>query len=119
MGASVKIMLSYDYCHFEVALSSDTINTTEQANELRKHAQRLADEAVRQYRAAKSFEEGKMRNKFELDSLERKVKTIKENFPQSEWTSAQQATVKAYDDMMHEMNSRYDYEDDQIDAMEW
>ena len=56
MGASVKIMLSHDYCHFEVALSSDAAVTPVQVNVMRKKAQFLADEAVRQYKLAKERE---------------------------------------------------------------
>ena len=44
---SVKIMLSYDYCHFEIALASDEEMELKEINEMRKDAQRLADEAVR------------------------------------------------------------------------
>lgn len=54
MNASVKIMLSYDYNHFEVALSEEC-EDLKAANELRKSAQRLADEAVRQYKVAQEM----------------------------------------------------------------
>jgi len=54
MSTSVKIMLSYDYCHFEVCKSTDEELTNNQTNELRKDVQRLADEAVRQYKVAKN-----------------------------------------------------------------
>ena len=55
MKGSVKIMLSYDYSHFEVCLGSDEDMSIKQVNELRKQAQRLADEAVRQYHMAKEM----------------------------------------------------------------
>ena len=44
MEASVKIMRSYDYNHFEICLSDDC-EDLKAVNELRKSAQRLADEA--------------------------------------------------------------------------
>jgi hypothetical protein len=49
MQASVKVMRSYDYCHFEVCLSLDKEMTLGEINNMRKDAARLADEAVRQY----------------------------------------------------------------------
>jgi hypothetical protein len=53
MEASVKIMLSYDYSHFEIALSSDNCDSADAVDELRKVAQRLADKAVKQYKTMK------------------------------------------------------------------
>jgi len=50
MGASVKIMLSHDYCHFEVSKSTDDNITDKEINQMRKDVQKLADEAVRQYK---------------------------------------------------------------------
>ena len=51
--ASVKVMRSHDYCHFEVCLSSSSANTLELVDELRKQAARLADKAVKQYQQSK------------------------------------------------------------------
>jgi hypothetical protein len=54
--ASVKVMRSHDYCHFEVALSAtidDGLERPVQVDELRKTAARLADKAVEQYKVAK------------------------------------------------------------------
>lgn len=116
--ASVKVMRSYDYCHFEVTLgySLDPEHNTHPVNldrvdELRKHAMRLVDKAVEQYKIAKRQAESND-NTYSLDQMERKVTIIKENFPQSEWTPEQKATVKAYEDALHRSSSRYDYEDD-------
>lgn len=53
MGASIKIMLSYDYCHFEVCKSTDDNITDVAINEMRKDVRRLCDEAVRQFIRAK------------------------------------------------------------------
>lgn len=77
--ASVKIMRSYDYCHFEVALGSDEDLDLDGINDLRKQAAVLVDEAVRQYKIAKRKEsereatESSMR--WQLESLERARKT--------------------------------------------
>lgn len=104
---SVKIMLSYDYCHFEIALASDDEMTLEQIDAMRKDAQRLADKAVKQYQIAKKEAE-----KYPDLELSRKAKIIQENTPKSEWTDEQKAIVKKYEDHIFWLNRQYDYEDD-------
>ncbi len=54
--ASVKVMRSYDYCHFEVALSTQC-STMGGIDDLRKDAARLVDKAVAQYITAKEAAE--------------------------------------------------------------
>ena len=111
-NASVKVMLSYDYCHFEVALSSDVAVTLKQVNALRKNAQRLADEAVRQYkemkrRAATNWE-WERRNVLNL--IEKaKLK------PRSEWTPEDKAVIKLQSDKAWAAEQEYDYDDDDED----
>lgn len=63
---SVKVMRSYDYCHFEIALSSDQEMTLDQVNELRKCAAILVDESVRQYKIAKTREQKREYSEAEL-----------------------------------------------------
>ena len=106
MKGSVKIMLSYDYCHFEVCLSSDEDTPLSQIDDMRKECQRLADKAVHQYKIAKREVE-KMIYGGEKQRLEKEAKIVRENFPKSEWTEAQKATVKAWEDFQY-----YDYQDD-------
>lgn len=65
--ASVKVMLSYDYCHFEICLSSDNDMTLDQVDNLRKDAQRLADKSVSQYKKAQEFKKEKLRLQNECD----------------------------------------------------
>lgn len=108
MNVSVKVMNSYDYCHFEVALSADNA-TIEDADNLRKEAQRLVDKAIRQYKIAKRVA---ALDRTPSPELERKVRAIKENYPQSEWTPEQQATVKEYEDRSFRASLFYDYQDD-------
>jgi len=102
--ASVKVMRSYDYCHFEVTLGTDEDMTLEEVDDMRKSAQRLADKAVKQYAIAKNMASNQS---YEHGELERQVRVIKENYPQSEWTPEQQAKVKALADFRF-----YDYQDD-------
>ena len=108
MNASVKVMNSYDYCHFEVALSAEDVSL-EDVDNLRKDAQRLVDKAIKQYKIAKRVA---MIDRTPSPELERKVKAIKENFPQSEWTPGQQATVKEFEDRSFRASLSYNYEDD-------
>lgn len=107
MKASVKIMRSYDYNHFEVCLSTDEDLTLEQVDEMRKSAARLADKAVEQYQIAK-----RQTATHPDHSLQREANIIKENFPQSEWTEEQKATVKRAADNAYWANRHYDYDDD-------
>ena len=113
MKGSVKVMLSYDYCHFEVALSSDDHLTLEEVNALRKEAQRLADEAVRQYKKAKDMAYRRENVPYEraryLEEIER-IAAI----PEQDRTPEQQAKLKAHEDGEWEkqFDYSYDYEED-------
>lgn len=104
MNASVKVMNSYDYCHFEVALSAENM-TLEEVDALRKDAQRLVDKAIKQYKIAK-----RAAVLVPDAEMERVVKGIKEKYPESEWSPEQKAFVKEYEDRC--FASQYDYEDD-------
>jgi hypothetical protein len=111
MKASVKIMLSYDYSHFEVALSSDQEMTAKDVNALRITAQRLADEAVRQYKKAKAAADDaaqrRMISEQELAYIERV--TVSERTPE------QVAKLKARDDeeWSSQFDNDYDYDEDE------
>ena len=74
MKASVKVMRSHDYCHFEVQLSTDEDLDLDGVNELRKRAALLVDEAVRQYQLAKKAESRRSSKEWQLESaLSRKL----------------------------------------------
>ena len=112
-AASVKVMRSYDYCHFEVTLSTDRKLDVHGVNEMRKQAQRLADEAVRQYAKAKELVESELQFSYGLERIEREVGEIRTK-PESEWTPPEKAEVKALEDYRHYEKFGYDYEDDEI-----
>lgn len=112
MGASVKIMLSYDYCHFEVCISSTEEMTNENIDNMRKDCQRLADKAVKQYKTAKYAAQMLLQAQGGVERARRNVQILKENFPQSEWTPDQKAQVKALEDYEFVLSHPYDYEDD-------
>lgn len=112
MKGSVKIMRSYDYNHFEIALASDEDMDVKQINELRKKAQMLADEAVRQYIIAKSKESLRLNLKIEKKQLEKEIELIKEIKPQSEYTAQERAKIKALEDKNYWKQHNYFYDDD-------
>lgn len=110
--ARVKVMRSYDYCHFEVCLSSDEEVSLQEINNLRKKAQCLADEAVRQYQLAKRKAELRCHLENEKAQLEREIQEITKKCP-VDWKAEEKAKVKALED--HEYWSQYDYNYDDPD----
>lgn len=108
---SVKMMRSYDYCHFEVCLSSDEEKTIEEVDDMRKEAARLADKAVKQYAEWKNFHSWIYHDTFELKRLRSTVAEIRE-IPESEWTPEQKSKIKLIQDINFHREREYDYEDD-------
>jgi hypothetical protein len=104
--ASVKVMRSHDYCHFEVVLGSSQANTPEAVDELRKAAARLADKAVEQYKIAKLAHERTetIKQSWLLKSAEDK--------PEDERTPKDKAIIKYHSDAAFRARFDYDYEDD-------
>ncbi len=113
MSASVKVMRSYDYCHFEICIGDDDAKTDGQIDELRKRAARLADKAVEQYKIAKLTIGGNVSRKQEWESLRREVEVI-ERLSEGDRTPNQVAKVKLLRDRDWQayINERYDYKDD-------
>ena len=108
---SVKVMRSYDYCHFEVQLASDEIKTIAEIDAMRKEAARLVDKAVKQYAEFKGFLAWKTSTKFGRGVATERAKEIKVR-PESEWTSEEKATVKLASDIEFWRSREYDYQDD-------
>lgn len=107
---SVKVMRSYDYCHFEVCLSSE-VQTTEHVDDLRKEAAKLVDKAVSQYQQAKDFEQWKIDSSCKLNRLKKeadKIFQINEN----ERTPRQKAILKLHNDINYQMSVQYSYDND-------
>ncbi len=107
---AVKVMLSYDYCHFEIQLSIDTLTTLKDINELRKDAHRLAVEAVRQYVVAKRKASDRANLQFEKQRLQSEIRVIRQK-PEKEWTAEEKAKVRALEDHAYWSQHDYDYED--------
>lgn len=96
MQASVKVLRSYDYCHFEVALTAECENL-DAVNDLRKQAAVLVDEAVRQYKIAKAKESKRDSRQWEMQNMLEKIQRI-EQIPESQWTVEQAALMRAHRD---------------------
>jgi hypothetical protein len=110
--ASVKVMRSHDYCHFEVCLSSSSANTPELVDELRKTAARLADKAVAQYKVAKTDAYKREAHGTQMESLKHWAEQAKRT-PEGERSPSQMAEIKAYEDAkFQERRAEYDYQDD-------
>lgn len=104
--ASVKVMRSHDYCHFEVCLSSSDARTPEEVDALRKEAARLADKAVNQYRTAKAA-------RARLDSINEKWRLKEAQAkPQGARTPTEKAIIKYHADAAFAARFDYDYQDD-------
>ena len=84
-SATVKVMRSFDYCHFEIAMqiSNDTEVTAQEIDDARKQAMRLADKAVEQYKIAKEVANKNLHSKYDMEAFERKCKRLKEQAPET------------------------------------
>jgi hypothetical protein len=78
---------------------------------MRKVAQRLVDESIRQFQVAKVKASQRANRKFEKESLEREISRIKEK-PKSEYTAEDKAKIKALADHKYWSEHDYDYNDD-------
>ena len=112
MSASVKVMRSFDYCHFEISLGTDEAVTINEVDDMRKEAARLADKAVEQYKTAKEVLSYQQNARFYCKQLEEKADEIIKNVPETERTPEQKAVLKELSDHQHKMTRLYDYEDD-------
>lgn len=109
--ATVKVMQSYNYCHFEASMSLENEAGIEpiEIDNARKDCQRLTDKAVKQFQTAKSVESKRANLNFEKQALEREVASIKQKVKE-DWSVTDKAKVKALED--HNWNLQFDYEDD-------
>ena len=99
-------MRSYDYSHFEVCLTSSSATTPQGVDELRKTAQRLADQAVEQFKLAKVAAErvNSMKQEWLLEQAEK--------MPENERTPEAKAIIKYHSDAAFAAQFDYDYQDD-------
>lgn len=104
-SASVRVMRSFDYSHFEVCLTSSSATTPQGVDELRKTAQRLADKAVEQFKIAKEAAATKEKMEYEFDLMRAR------NTPEEERTPEQKAIIKYHSDAAFASQFDYDYDD--------
>jgi hypothetical protein len=115
-SASVKVMLSYDYSHFEASMSLENDNglNTVEIDEARKNCQRLADKAVAQYKVAKSQAANRTNGEFKMRNFEDECKRIKSKDEQDR-TIKEIAMLKQYENenWQAQFEYSYDYDDDE------
>ena len=113
--ASVKVMLSYDYSHFEASMSIENEFglMMSEIDEARKNCQRLADKAVSQYKKAKKMAADRSDGEYKMQNFESQCKKIMQK-PEGERTINEVAMLKRYqdEDWQSQFDCRYDYEDD-------
>ncbi len=116
MSASVRIMLSFDYNHFEILKGTDRDLTDPEIDAMRKDVQRLALKAVRQYQKFKQFEVERGSRVQEQHQQEREAGRILAK-AEADRSLNEMALLKAYQDRNWEqyIQERYDFEDEQDD----
>lgn len=114
-SASVKVMLSYDYSHFETSMSieNDSGLTMEDIDTARKKCQRLSDKAVGQYKIAKEKSQLRQNGKFEMENFVSQCKRIQLK-NEGDRTINEIAMLKQYEQekWQEQFQHDYDYDDD-------
>lgn len=113
--ASVKVMLSYDYSHFEASMSIENeagLSMTD-IDEARKNCQRLADKAVGQYKKAKQMAAQRNDGQYRMKNFLAEIKRI-EAKEEGDRTVNELAMLKQYQDenWQAQFDYNYDYDDD-------
>jgi hypothetical protein len=116
--ASVKVMLSYDYSHFEASMSleNDKGLTMFEIDEARKNCQRLADKAVSQYKVFKSAASKRQDGIYKMQNFEAQCKNIKAK-KENDRTLNEIAMLKQYENeaWQEQFYDEYDYQDQDTD----
>jgi len=114
--ASVKVMLSYDYSHFEASMSLENDNGLElyEVDNARKMCQRLADKAVAQYKTAKLSASLRSDGQYKIENFAAQCKKIiaKE---EGDRTINEIAMLKQYENenWQAQFEDNYRYDDDE------
>ena len=109
--ASVKVMLSYDYSHFEasMALESEDGVTVSDMDDARKSCMRLCDKAISQYKIAKDLASKRSDGQFRMQNFENECKRILQK-PDGDRTLNEIAMLKQYSDEKWRDRFSYDYD---------
>lgn len=115
-SASVKVMLSYDYSHFEASMSVENEDGLSMVDidEARKNCQRLADKAVGQYKKAKQMAAQRTDGQFKMQNFLNEIKKI-EAKEEGDRTINEVAMLKQYQDEKWRAKFDYDYDYDDDD----
>jgi hypothetical protein len=115
-NASVKVMLSYDYSHFEALMSLENDNglTVREIDAARKDCQRLADKAVSQYKTAKEQAERRSDGQYKMKNFEAECIRIKAK-DENDRTLNEIAMLKQYENEHWQAQFEYDYDYDDDD----
>lgn len=115
-SASVKVMLSYDYSHFEASMSVENESglTMSDIDEARKKCQRLADKAVGQYKKAKQMASNRSDGEYQMRNFQEQCERIKAKDEQDR-TIKEIAMLKQYEDENWQSQFMYDYDYDDDD----
>lgn len=107
-SASVKVMLSYDYCHFEVAMAVENEGglTQKDIDNARKDCQRLADKAVGQYKTMKAAAAKRADGEYQMQNFDSECKRILAMLKQYQDENWRAKFVYAYD---YDDDENYDY----------
>ena|SRR3990167_10801826 len=113
--ASVKVMQSYNYCHFEASmtLENDEGLENKDIDDARKVCQRLTDKAVNQYQIAKDWAAKRSDGKYQMKNFEEECKKIKVK-EEHDRTLKEIAMLKQFENekWQAQFHFNYDYEDD-------
>lgn len=110
-SASVKVMLSYDYSHFEASMSLENDNglSVTDIDNARKNCQRLADKAVAQYKTAKEYAAKRTDGKYQMQNFQDQCEKIKLK-DEHDRTLKEIAMLKQYEKENWEAQFEYDYD---------
>jgi hypothetical protein len=115
-NASVKVMLSHDYSHFEASMSLENDNGIEllEIDNARKMCQRLADKAVAQYKVAKLSASRRSDGEYKIANFSAQcTKIIAKS--EGDRTINEIAMLKQYhnENWQAQFEDNYDYNDDE------
>lgn len=115
-SASVKVMLSYDYCHFEssMTLENEEGVSAKEVDDARKTCQRLAYKAAGQYRTAKEMAARRSDGKYQMQNFQQECEKIKKK-DEHDRTLKEIGMLKQYENenWQAQFDYEYDYDDDE------
>jgi len=115
-NASVKVMLSYDYSHFEASMSveNDSGLTIKEIDDARKDCQRLADKAVSQYKTAKAQAASRNDGQYKIENFRAVCIKIKAK-DEHDRTLNEIAMLRQFENENWQAQFNYDYNYDDDD----